>query len=189
MVSRVVGITCALFLLVFYGTATSCGSDGGSNVNSNFSAISEEPIPVNTTIEPDNGEQVVMVEPGEGDQNGSIGEIEPVNPNQVLCIIIDPQSGDLADLEVCEKDRANEDADSVNGICPEADQETRCASFNEGSGPDFCQVTGDREYVMLILNFTSEKITVAYQVIDVTDLPTQSCADLNISEDTITADD
>ncbi|MDX1387225.1 MAG: hypothetical protein R3257_06510 [bacterium] len=176
-------------LFIFSGLATSCGGEGTSNVNNNFDSIPNEPIVVADSVDPDDDQQVAMVEPGEGDQNGVIGEVEMVTPNRVLCIIIDPAAGDLADLEVCEKSRANESADSVNGICPEADQESRCASFNEGSGPDFCQVTGDSEYVILILNFTGDTVTVAYQVIDVTDLPTQSCADLNITEDTITADD
>jgi hypothetical protein len=171
------------------GFTVSCGGNAASNVNSNFPSIPGEPIPVDDSGQPADENQVVAVEPGEGDQNGAIGEIETVTPNQVLCVIIDPASGDLADLEVCEKSRANESADSVNGICPEADRETRCASTNDGSGPDFCQVTGDREYVMVILNLTGQEVTVAFQVIDVTSLPNQSCNDLNITEATLSADD
>lgn len=179
-----------LFTLTLMAGAFSCGGDSTtSDVNSGFPSVSDEPVAVSDAGDPPPENQLVMVEPGEGDQNGAIGEIQEVQPNQILCIIIDPAEGDLADLEVCEKSRANESSDSVNGICPEADQETRCASSNEGSGPDFCQVTGDREYIFIIFNFTGEKVTVAYQVVDVTDLPGQSCEDLNINEATLTEDD
>jgi hypothetical protein len=179
----------ALLTLICIRLTTSCGGDATSMVNNNFPTLPGEPIPVDDPSKTPNEAQLTTINPGEGDQNGAIGEIDRVNPNQVLCVIIDPAAGDLADLEVCEKSRANESADSVNGICPEADQETRCASANGGNGPDFCQVTGDQEYVMVVLNLTGEAVTVAYQVIDVTDLPNQSCSDLNIAEDTLTGDD
>jgi hypothetical protein len=177
----------AMILLIGLRFMGACGGEG-STINSNFPAIPGEPIPVDNPGDPADTNQVVTIAPGAGDQNGAIGEIESVSANQVLCVIIDPADGDLADLEVCEKSQANESADSVNGICPEADQETRCASANGGSGPDFCQVTGDQEYVMVILNLTGQPVTVAYQVIDVTNLLSQSCFDIDITEDFLTAD-
>lgn len=182
-------LICAVFGAYFFG---SCGGGGGGTTgtfNANFADLSPEPVPVTTEISPDDTEQVVTIEAGAGDQNGMIGEIEEQTPSQVLCVIIDPREGDNAELEVCEADKANTSSDSVNGICPEADQVTRCASFNEGSVPDYCVVTGDADYIFIVMNLTSNDIQVAYQVIDVTDLPNQSCDDLNITEDSIQTDD
>ena len=177
-------VACVLF-------ACACGGGGGdtSQINPNFPSLSESPIAPATAIDPNNDVQVVTIEAGEGDQNGEIGYVEAQDPSHVFCVIIDPKEGNSADLEVCEKDKANPDADSVNGICPEADQVTRCASSNEGSVPDFCSVTGAADYAIIIKNLTSEAVHVAYQVIDVTAQPTQSCADLSITENSILTDD
>lgn len=168
--------------------AGGCGG-GGSSLNSNFPDVSDNPVDPTTEIDADNTDQVTTVESESDNNTGQIGTIEGQDASRVFCVIIDPASGDNAELEVCELDRVNADTDSVNGLCPEADAVTRCASSNAGSGPDFCQVTGTTDYAFIIMNLSSEDVTVAYQVIDVTDLPGQSCADLGITEDSIQADD
>src|SRR4030095_4753395 len=188
MFPRIFTLFSLLFLIAFYGVVTSCGG-GGRNVHNNFTSAPPAPGPVTLSIDPNNTQQTVTIPAGAGDQNAAIGEVAPVTADRVLCVMIDPRSGEEADLEVCEKSQANPSADSPNGVCPEADQITRCASVNLGSGPDFCQVTGDTEYIFVILNLTSQSSFVAYQVIDVTDLPTQSCAELNSSDASLTADD
>jgi hypothetical protein len=165
-----------------------CGSGAGGDLNPNFPDLSNEPVQPTTAIDPDDTDQVTTVEAESDDQAGKIGTIADQDPARVLCVIIDPADGNDADLEVCEADRVNEETDSVNGLCPEADAVSRCASSNSGSGPDFCQVTGAPDYAFVIMNLTSEDVTVAYQVVDVTDQPGQSCADLNITEDSIEAD-
>src|SRR6185503_3924808 len=100
----------------------------------------------------------------------------------------DPSSGENADLEVCDSDRVNTETESANGLCPDADVPDRCVSSGAGSGPDFCQVTGAADYAFVLINPTSQAVSVAYQVIDVTGYPNKSCADLNITEDSIQAD-
>ena len=176
-----------LVALVF--TAACGGGGGGSTINENFPDLSTSAITPSTDLVADDTEQVVLVPAGENEQNGMLGTIEKQSAATVLCVIIDPAAGDDADLEVCSAKKANDSASSINGICPKADADTRCASFNTGSGPDFCSVTGTTDYVLVVLNLTAEDAVVAYQVIDVTDQPGQSCADLAITEDSITADD
>lgn len=173
--------------LLFSLAACSSSSQSPGGVNPNFPDV--EGISPATSVDSGNLDQVVVVEPGEDGQTGRIGTIPDQDPSRTLCVIIDPAAGDDADIEVCDADRANEETTSINGVCPEADAVTRCASRNPGSGPDFCQVTGARDYVFVIMNLTSQPVTVAYQVVDVTGYPTKSCADLAVTEETIQAED
>jgi hypothetical protein len=180
-----------LGLAFFSGGSAGCGggTDARGTVNPNFEDVEDAPIEPATALEPGNADQVTVIEPGPDNQAGKIGTIADQDPSRVLCVVIDPAAGNDADLEVCEADSVNEETASVNGLCPEADAVTRCASRNAGSGPDFCQVTGAADYAFVIMNLTPEDVTVAYQVVDVTGYPTQSCADLGITEDSIEADD
>jgi len=175
------------------GLGVTAGCSGGTSaqgtVNPNFPDVSDTPVTPAGSIDPDDTEQVAVVEPGPDNQGGQIGTIADQDPSHVLCVVIDPASGDDADLEVCESDKVNTETGSVNGLCPEADAVTRCASRNVGDGPDFCGVTGAADYAFVIMNLTPQASQVAYQVVDVTDYPGQSCADLSITEDSIQADD
>lgn len=177
------------FLFVLLLAACSGGTKNSGTVNTNFPDATGEAISPSTSIETTNLDAVVVVEPGADNQGGVIGTVSEQEASHTLCVVIDPAEGDDADLEVCDADKANEETTSVNGICPEADVETRCASRNSGSGPDFCQVTGARDYIFVVMNLTAEPVTVAYQVLDVTGQPNKSCADLAITEETIQADD
>lgn len=177
----------SVLLLVL--TGCSGGTKSAGTVNPNFPDVWDGTISPSTSVDTNNLDAVVVVEPGPDNQGGAIGTISEQETSHTLCVIIDPASGNDADLEACEANKANEETTSVNGICPEADAVTRCASHNAGSGPDFCQVTGARDYIFVMMNLTAQPVTVAYQVVDVTSLPNKSCADLGITEETIQADD
>lgn len=177
-------------LLLFLSLTISCSkSSQGGLVNTNFPDVATGSIQPSASVDPNNQEQVVVIEPGSDNQGGTIGQIADQDSAHTFCVIMDPAAGNDADLEVCEANRANSETTSVNGICPEAVAVTRCASRNAGSGPDFCQVMGATDYIFVMMNLTGRPVTVAYQVIDVTGTPNKSCADLNITEDTIQADD
>ncbi|HSA60435.1 MAG TPA: hypothetical protein VLJ37_12215 [bacterium] len=165
-----------------------CGGGGGSDLNPNFPDLSSDPVEPTTEIVGDNTDQVVTINATADNQGGLIGTFEGQDASHVFCVIIDPAAGDLAELEVCELDRVNADTDSINGLCPEADAVTRCASSNGDSVPDFCQVTGETDYAFILMNLSDQDAKVAYEVVDVTGLPGQSCADLGITEDSIQAD-
>ena len=177
------------FLFVLLFAACSGGTKSAGTVNPNFPDVWDGAISPSTSVDTNNLDAVVVVEPGPENQGGAIGAISEQETSHTLCVIIDPAAGDDSDLEVCEADKANDETTSVNGICPEADAVTRCASRNAGSGPDFCQVTGARDYIFVMMNLTAQPVTVAYQVVDITSLPNKSCADLAITEETIQADD
>jgi hypothetical protein len=179
----------ALAVLCLLGAAGCGGNAALGTVNPNFPDLSDGSTAPGGSINPDDTEQVAVVEPGPSDQAGKIGTIADRDPSHVLCVVIDPSAGENADLEVCDADRVNTETESVNGLCPDADVASRCASSNAGSGPDFCQVTGASDYAFVLINPTSQAVSVAYQVIDVTGYPNKSCADLNITEDSIRADD
>lgn len=181
-------VAAAFGLLMNTAGVGGCGG-GGSDLNPNFPDLSDKEVEPTTEIVGDNGDQVTTVEATSDNQGGQIGTITGQDPSHVLCVIIDPSAGDEAELEVCELDRVNGETDSINGLCPEADAVTRCASSNAGSGPDFCQVTGETDYAFILMNLSDNDATIAYEVVDVTDQPGQSCADLNITEDSIQADD
>jgi hypothetical protein len=176
------------FLLNVSGVG-GCGGGGGSDLNSNFPDLQDDPVEPTTEIIGDNTDQVVTIEATGDNQAGLIGTFEGQDASHTFCVILDPAAGDEIQLEVCELDRVNSETDSINGLCPEADAVSRCASSNDGSGPDFCQVTGESDYAFILMNLSDADATVAYEVVDVTDLPGQSCADLGITEDSITADD
>jgi hypothetical protein len=179
------------YIALLHGGAAGCGGGNAAEgtINPNFADLEDAPVEPAGAVEADNAEQVTVVEPGPDNQAGKIGTVADRDPSHVLCVIIDPKSGDDADLEVCETDEVNQETASVNGLCPEADAVTRCASRNAGDGPDFCQVTGAADYAFVLMNLTSSDVTVAYQVVDVTGYPAQSCADLGITEDSIVSDD
>jgi len=182
-------VAASLGLLMNASGVGGCGGGGGSDLNSNFPDLSDDAVEPTTEIVGDNADQVTTVEATDDNQGGQIGTITDQDPSRILCVIIDPAEGDEAQLEVCELDRVNGETDSINGLCPEADAVTRCASSNDGSGPDFCQVTGETDYAFILMNLSDNDSTIAYEVVDVTDLPGQSCADLGITEDSIQADD
>lgn len=173
-----------------WGGSMGCGSNAAlGDVNPHFPDAGDGATTPTGAIEADNTDQVTVIEPGPSDQAGKIGTIADQDSTHVLCVVIDPSSGENADLEVCDSNRVNTETESVNGLCPDADVVSRCASSNAGSGPDFCQVTGATDYAFVLMNLSAEAVSVAYQVIDVTGYPGKSCADLNITEDSIQADD
>ncbi len=170
--------------------AVACGKNGSlGSVNPNFPDAASSSIQPSVSVNPNNQEQVTVVEAATDSPGAAIGQIADQDPSRTLCVIIDPKAGEEADLEICEGNKANTETTSASGICPDAVAVTRCASRNVGSGPDFCQVTGAPDYIFVIINPSKQPSTVAYQVIDVTGTPNKSCADLNITEDTIKADD
>lgn len=187
--STALGIA-AIGLVFFSGGGAGCGGGNArGTVNANFADVSESPVTPSGAIDPDDAEQFAVIEPGPDNQGGKIGTIADQDPSHVLCVLIDPAPGEDADLEVCEADQVNTETGSVEGLCPEADLPSRCASRNAGDGPDFCQVTGAADYAFVIMNLTPQTVSAAYRVVDVTGYPAQSCADLGITEDSITADD
>lgn len=179
-----------LLALPFWTGTSGCGSQtAAGTINPHFEDINDEAIPLTSALAPNNSDQVTVVEPGIDNQGAKIGSIADIDPARVLCIVIDPAAGDLADLEVCEAERVNTETQSADGLCPEADAVSRCASRNAGSSPDFCQVTGANDYAFILLNPSPEPVTVAFQVVDVTGSPNQSCEDLKIDENSIFADE
>ncbi|HSA59272.1 MAG TPA: hypothetical protein VLJ37_06260 [bacterium] len=177
-------------LAFFSGGGAGCGGGAArGTVNANFEDVSEAPVTPAGAIDPDDTEMVTVVEPGPDDQGGKIGTVADQDPSHVLCVIIDPSPGEDADLEVCESDQVNTETASVEGLCPDADRTSRCASRNAGDGPDFCQVTGAADYAFVLMNLTPQTVSAAYRVVDVTGYPAQSCADLNITENSIRADE
>lgn len=184
------------FLLLLMSLTVSCNkSNQGGSVNPNFPDIGNGVISPSASVDTNNQDQVAVIAPGADNQSGMIGEIADQEASHVFCVIADPANGQDVDLEVCDAARANTETASVNGICPDSVDSTgrasgaRCASRNAGSGPDFCQVTGARDYVFVIMNLSAQSVTAAYQVVDVTGQPNKSCADLGITEETIQADD
>jgi len=179
-----------LLAMPFWTGTSGCGSQTtAGTINPHFDDIDDEAIPPTSALAPDNSDQVTVVEPGIDNQGAKIGSIADIDPSRVLCVVIDPAAGDLADLEVCEAERVNTETQSADGLCPEADAVSRCASRNVGSGPDFCQVTGANDYAFILINPSAQPSTVAYQIVDVTDSPSQSCADLTIDEGSIETDE
>jgi hypothetical protein len=167
-----------------------CGNDVAlGTVNPSFPDLSESSTPPKGSINPDDTEQVTVVEPGPPDQAGKIGTIADRDPSHVLCVLIDPAEGEDANLEVCDANRVNTETESASGLCPDVEAEDACASNKTGSEPDFCEVTGATDYAFVLINPTSRAVSVAYQVVDVTGYPNKSCGDLNITEDSIRADD
>jgi len=177
-----------LLPLTFGGGCSGKAPSAGA-INPNFPDLGSGAITPSASVNPNNQDQVVVVEPGSSSQNGVLGQIADQETTHAFCVLIDPAADGNADLEVCDASRVNTETPSVNGICPEADAVSRCASSNTGGGPDFCQVTGARDYVFVIMNPTSQPVSVAYEVVDVTGYPHQSCADLGITENTLQADD
>lgn len=184
------GITLSLPLVVGLSGLSGCGSvPVGGQVNEHFLDVSETPTEPTASIDKLNTDQVTVVEPDIENKGAKIGTIADIDPAHVLCVVIDPADGDLADLEVCAADKINTETQSAEALCPEADQPSRCASLNGGSGPDFCEVTGSTDYAFVLLNLSAKESTIAYQVIDVSGYPNRSCEDLNITESSIAADE
>jgi hypothetical protein len=93
--------TLAVFLLLgVLGGAMLCdGAAGcGSNavlgtVNPHFPDAGDGPTATTASIDPENTDQVTVIEPGPSDQAGKIGTIADQDPSHVLCVVIDPSAG------------------------------------------------------------------------------------------------
>jgi len=156
--------------------------------NENFLDIDPNPTEPTANLEENDTAQVVLVEHNLRTNGARIGSIADINPDHVLCLIIDPAEGDLADLQVCEADRLSHDTASADALCPESSANSSCSSHNDLSQPDYCEVTGASDYAFVVINDSLEDSTVAYQVVDVTSTPNKSCSDLKIDEESILAD-
>lgn len=175
-------------MAVFSGGCNSPSASTGG-VNPNFPDIGESAVSPSASVDPNDQGQVILVEPGEDYPSGAIGYIADQDPTWILCVIVDPAADGNTDLEVCDADQANTETTSINAVCPESEAASRCSSSGGGSEPDFCEVTGARDYLFVVRNPTSDPVRAAYQVVNVTEYPNPSCADLDITEETILADD
>lgn len=175
-------------MAVFSGGCNSPSASTGG-VNPNFPDIGEEAVSPSASVDPNDQGQVILVEAGEDEPSGAIGHIADQDPTWVLCVIVDPAADGNTDLEVCDADQANTETASINAVCPVSEAASRCSSGGGGSQPDFCEVTGARDYLFVVRNPTPETVRAAYQVVNVTGYPSLSCADLDITEETILADD
>lgn len=183
-------ISCLAIILV------GCGEGFSPEAfNPNFPSLGDTGIQPSASIDPSSEGQVIDVAPSIPsddtppvvEYSGAIGTISDQDPENVLCVLIDGEGGN-ADLAVCEANSANRETTTADHVCPDEIGADHCSSVNEGNEPDYCSVTGARDYVFSIINRGDEEAQVAYQVINVTLLPDQSCEDLNITEDSITAD-
>ncbi len=185
-ISSLVLVTTGLLAATMTGCAGK--STAAGTVNSNFPDVNGSSVSPSASVVPNNQDQVVVVEPGTNG-NGAIGQVADQDPSRVFCIIIDPAKGGDANLDVCDPSHLNTETPTASSVCTSTAAPSGCSSHNVGDGPDFCQVTGARDYIFVISNPTANAVSVAYEVIDITGYPHQSCADLNITEDTLLADD
>lgn len=174
-------------LLFFLGLFVSCGtSPGQTDINPNFPNLGDTTIQPAVSTETASQGQLIDLAPSDDELvpgslilSGAIGEISDQELGRILCIIMDPAGGN-ADLEVCPGDKASEEAVSADQVCPNETGDSFCSSSVEDEAPDFCTVTGARDYVFVLINRSLVEVQASYQVVDVSSRPNQSCADLDL---------
>ncbi len=183
-------------LIIFSAFLAACGATGTSgSANPNFPSLGNPGIEPSSSIDSGSSGKVIDIAPtipsdivvAATEYSGAIGSVADQLVEQVLCIIIDGNGGNV-DLAVCDAESADAETNSADRVCPDEIGESHCVSVEGGAGPDFCEVSGARDYLFSIINRSATEVLVAYQVIDVTTLSTQSCDDLEINEATVTAD-
>ena len=185
----------SLLVLLLAVAAFGCGETGPIDFNPNFPSLGDLGIQPTASVDPTSAGQVIDIAPSVPDDtvpntillSGALGAVADQNPEHVICVVTDGAGGN-ADLAVCDAETASQEATSADRVCPEETGDSHCVSNNPDEAPDFCEVTGARDYVFSLINRSATEVRVAYQVINVTNLPNKSCDDLNITEDSVTAD-
>lgn len=184
------------FLCLTLLSLNGCGNNlGPAVVNPNFPSLGDTGLQPSTSVDINSQGQVIDIAPsiednaasGITDLSGAVGTFAEQSVETVICVILDGEGGNV-DLAVCDADSANRETRSADKVCPDVIGASHCVSVVTSREPDFCTVTGARDYVFSIINRTPNEVRAAYQVVDVTTLPNQSCEDLNITEDSIIAD-
>ncbi len=172
---------------------SACGDGVTPILNPNFPSVGPAVQP-SASVSLDGEGQVIDLAPsdpesidGQASLSGATGSIADQDKDRTLCVLVDAEGGNV-DLEVCPADQANQETGSASEVCPDEIGESYCISMNTSIQPDFCEVTGETDYVFALINRSPSEARAVYQVIDVTDRPNQSCDDLGITENSIAAD-